>query len=54
MDPNANLQEIREILKERNDNDLFGAFDAERLADLIEALDGWLVKGGALPKAWRR
>lgn len=28
--------------------------DLERLADLMEALDEWLSKGGFLPKAWQR
>lgn len=30
------------------------ADDADRLADLVSALDGWLRGGGFLPKAWQR
>lgn len=28
--------------------------DAERLAELVEALDGWIRRGGFLPDAWRK
>ena len=27
--------------------------DANRLAELVEALNNWILKGGFLPKAWR-
>jgi hypothetical protein len=27
---------------------------AEQLAEHVEALNGWIVKGGALPKAWEK
>jgi len=27
--------------------------DAERLAELVQALDGWLSRGGFQPAAWR-
>lgn len=58
MDPNANLQEQREIVARL----LAGSFtsaaalqsDAYRLAELCEALDEWLTRGGFLPNAWRR
>jgi hypothetical protein len=61
MDPNANLEELRrlaaEILNmtveqmgETETGDLMAR--ATRLAELIEALDGWLTKGGFLPSAW--
>jgi hypothetical protein len=50
MDPNANLAEQRRIalsILEGDDG------DAERLAELVQALDEWLTKGGFLPDAWR-
>lgn len=28
--------------------------DSGRLAELVASLDGWICKGGFLPKAWRR
>ena len=28
--------------------------DANRLAELVQALDTWLVRGGFLPKEWKR
>jgi hypothetical protein len=56
MDPNANLQEQREIVRwlldinEENADELSKKTD--RLAQLVEALDDWLSKGGFPPKAW--
>lgn len=58
MDPDKALQIAREAVvklhadlpfeKDRDDvDDAAGA-----LADAFEALDGWLSKGGFLPKAW--
>jgi len=29
-----------------------GRRDAARLAELVEALDGWMTAGGALPTRW--
>lgn len=59
MDPNANLAELRTIYRLV----LTQAYDADgkqdlsyrevRLAELIEALDGWLQSGGFLPEPWR-
>ena len=53
MDPNANLNEQRELAAKiaKGDGD---AYDAERLADLVEALDQWIAGGGFLPRAWER
>lgn len=28
--------------------------DAGRLAELVQALDGWITSGGFLPRGWRR
>ena len=60
MDPNANLKEQRGLvvtilktidrLEEHDDL----SEDAERLAELVQALDEWLSGGGFLPKDWNR
>jgi hypothetical protein len=59
MDPNANLKEQRELTQrimrafdEANSNGI-DQEDANRLAELVQALDEWLVKGGFLPESWR-
>ena len=44
MDPNAALDEIRQLVEPHKRDD--------RLAELIAALDEWLCKGGALPVEW--
>jgi len=51
MDPNATLKEIREIL---NDRKVADNADLDRLADCVEDLDHWLVRGGFLPEPWER
>lgn len=48
MDPDATLRELRELAA----RSAFDADDAIRFAQLVEALDGWLSRGGFLPKAW--
>jgi hypothetical protein len=63
MDPDGNLSEQREIVGR-----LLAAFDGAdpdtgewqpdaddvyRLTELSEGLDGWLSRGGALPRAWQ-
>lgn len=56
MDPNANLEEQRRLVKLLLDGsittDRARSVTAHRLAELIEALDGWLSKGGFLPESW--
>ena len=68
MDPNANLREqreiCREILKIQDDCNADGTYThgqeerlaelATRLAELVQALDEWIIAGGFLPKAWNR
>ncbi len=53
MDPNANLAEQRRI---RNAIRIgqYTRNDVDRLAELIEALDEWISRGGFLPEAWQR
>lgn len=59
MDPNATLAEMvglaELIQKDYEDEDGNGVDqdDANRLAELVEALNNWILKGGFLPKAWR-
>ena len=59
MDPEANLKELRELTKmvaeaDLNDKDGLEAIaeTAPRMAELFQALDEWLTKGGFLPKDW--
>lgn len=59
MDPDANLAEQREILARLAGRatvdavgDGIGFDDLDRLAELVEALDGWLARGGFAPRAW--
>ena len=56
MDPDANLKEQLELAKAILDGGQPGAtrYNAERLAELVEALDGWMVKGGFEPRRWRK
>lgn len=58
MDPNANLKELLELaatlLDEEDEYEGNIEEDAVRLAELVEALDGWLKEGGFLPARWRR
>ena len=55
MDPNANLEEQLELAHKLLLCD-YGErpFDAERLAELVVALDEWIRKGGFLPARWRK
>ena len=66
MDPNACLEEMLRAAKritengmeeaadkpeqDQTDADFIG--DADRLAELVLAMDGWLTKGGFLPARW--
>lgn len=57
MDPNENLREQRRIaarilVANAGADDARTLRDAERLAELVEALDGWLSKRCFLPDAW--
>lgn len=54
MDPNANLEELRGLYRTILDNGQDTFDDATRLAELVEALDGWLSKGGFLPSEWAK
>lgn len=58
MDPEANLREQRRLAKaimkkidSGQTEDLVD--DANRLADLVVALDEWISRGGVLPPSWK-
>lgn len=60
MDPNKTLESIRELVakmqRDYEDPDSNG-IDQDEAAELtshVESLDGWMSKGGFLPKAWER
>jgi len=65
MDPNANLSEQRRLAAQflaiMDDYDeatgeptrAIREADVFRLAELVEALDEWIARGGFLPTAWQ-
>lgn len=55
MDPNETLRLIRKTLPNVNMDRWEGADEAAvRLTELVQALDEWLSKGGALPADWNK
>ena len=53
MDPNQCLKELLELLeKYREQKDRLSREDVQDLVIPIEALDGWISRGGFLPTAW--
>lgn len=55
MDPNANLAEQLRLANRVLTDDMPDERRREaahRLAELVEALDEWVRRGGALPTAW--
>jgi hypothetical protein len=62
MDPNATLEQLRQAVQRYRDwqdnGDVDSALEAvqagEDMADLFDALDGWMGSGGFLPAAWAR
>lgn len=53
MDPDITLANIRRLTKLTHERDLEPS-EADDLAELIEALDDWIARGGFLPRAWAR
>jgi len=51
MDPNAALEEIRELLEGKLG---LSRADQSRLIDLWAGLDGWMCNGGFLPSDWAK
>lgn len=56
MDPNATLQEIRDLIAAIQGEPMADDIDekASDLAELFQALDWWLSDGGFVPNAWRK
>lgn len=52
MDPNATLADIRALIGIQKDGEL-ESYQVDRLCDLVDALDEWIIKGGLLPKTWQ-
>lgn len=51
MDPNANLEEMLSLARAQLE---YGFADADRLAELVLAMDEWMSKGGFPPKKWEK
>ena len=56
MDPNATLARLLGLatMNEHAQATLEKAAIADEMSELIEALDGWISKGGFLPDRWRK
>jgi len=60
MDPDAAHKQMVQLAAriiatlDKGSADADVSFDANDLAEAVQALDGWLRKGGFLPKAWGR
>jgi hypothetical protein len=53
MDPNECMASLLRLANAIADRAIApGCGDAERLAELVLAIDGWVCKGGFLPKRW--
>jgi hypothetical protein len=52
MDPQATLDLIRELVKEISKNEDDQTDEAVELAEAVDDLDNWLMKGGFLPEDW--
>lgn len=49
MDPNATLARLRELAA---DGTHLTMTETEEMAELFEALDAWMSKGGFMPSDW--
>jgi len=58
MDPDANIIEQLRITVELQQYEVAEEMPpvelANRLAELVQALNGWLMRGGALPREWAK
>lgn len=52
MDPNALLAQLRELCKEMPDDALDAIAMLNAFQVGFDSLDGWLSRGGFLPRAW--
>ena len=57
MDPNLTLEvmmaRVSRILEANDNEQPVKQEDAVELAESVEALNGWIAKGGFLPTAWK-
>ncbi len=57
MDPDAALEELLNladlVTSLADDGEWTGDCDILRIAELTQALDGWLTTGGFMPTRWR-
>jgi hypothetical protein len=54
VDPNATLARLRELARRCVQGALVDRMETEEMAELFEALDTWITRGGFLPEAWAR
>jgi hypothetical protein len=54
MDPNETLRRLRDLSQTIIGADENESEDALALAELVQAMDGWLKRGGFLPTEWNR
>jgi hypothetical protein len=58
MDPNANLEEqlrlAARIVEDGDSGVGASSLHADRLAELVLALNEWITNGGFLPERWRQ
>jgi hypothetical protein len=52
MDPDATLLELRGLVNVQLTS--AHAANADRMAELFNCLDDWIISGGFLPAAWER
>jgi len=54
MDPDSCLGELLALVVGVDEDRPPGPAAAARMAELVQALDGWLARGGFLPARWCR
>lgn len=54
MDPNETLNDLRIMTRSVLNNGAESTSVVDDMAELFEALDDWLSKGGFLPDVWQR
>jgi hypothetical protein len=56
MDPDVNLREQLQLCRHLLDlePEELDPDDVQRLCELVESLDDWILRGGFLPKRWKK
>jgi hypothetical protein len=58
MDPSANIEEqlriASRLVRQSDEDKPFRQVDVARLAELVIALDEWIVNGGFVPRRWTK